>query len=277
MPKRGRLSRIEQKYILENAKKATPEQIAAKLGRTVEMVDAWMRANAKSVFSPEQVTERLVIRHELRNSKRWKKLKAELLSEELEYFEEEYTKYVEQFGGDVTATEESQIFDLVKYDILKSRNMMARKRACEDIIRLEHALEDHLAAFSSPDEMSDRDKSYAVSLEAQLNAARKDEKDRTDEYVKLQDRYDKLLKDLKGTRDQRIKEITDTKKDFVGVIKALAQREIAEREGRQLALMKMAGDKAHRDLAQLHTYEDGSVDSPILSADTLEMMEESEA
>ena len=87
---------------------------------------------------------------------------------------------------------------------------------------------------------------FALSLETQLNASRSAESSRTSEYVKLQERQDALMKSLKSTRDQRIKELEKSDMNFISVIKSLTNRDVQEREGRQMELMKMAGKKEYR-------------------------------
>jgi hypothetical protein len=119
--------------------------------------------------------------------------------------------------------------------------------------------------------MGDADKAFALSLETQLQVARKQEQDRTNEYVKLQERLDKLMESLKATRDQRVKQIESSKVSFVEVIKVLNRRDVQEREGRQNELLRMASEVEYERLGRPHRYEDNQEDSPILSADTVNL------
>jgi hypothetical protein len=214
--------------------------------------------------------ERMLIRQELVSSEAWKTLKSEFFPDELRFFQEAYLKTMAQLG-EVLSTEETQVFHAVKYEVLMSRNLKQRKGALEDIRRLEDMHREFLGRFEGePTKMRDRDRAYLLRLEAELTASRTAEKALTTEYTKLQERHADLMKSLKSTRDQRIKQIeTDAKDGFLAVIKKLAARDEQERQGRQLELVKLAGQREYERLGQPIEYEDGSVDCPILSADTV--------
>jgi len=89
---------------------------------------------------------------------------------------------------------------------------------------------------------------------------------RTKEYATLQDKFDKLMMSLKGTRDQRIKEIEKKTVSYVDLIKKLQEKEFREKEGRQLALFKKAVKQQEDELSDYHTYVDGELDLPILDS-----------
>ncbi len=273
--KRGRLSQKERAYIAKNATSMSYEQIANKLNRTVEVVReaAKLSAPADAVARNEGLEEdKVAIRQELRSSESWKRLKDELTQEELVLFEEEYVKLMSQFKGDVLATEEIQIMQAIKFDILMSRNLRARQKAIIDIKKLETIQEKLLAKFGGNIEALDEsDKNFIITLESQLQAAKAAEQDRTSEYVKLQDRHESLMKTLKATRDQRIKQIESSKVSFLGFLKMLAERDKQESEGRQLELMKLATDKEMDRLGRPHKFEDGNEDSPILCSETVDL------
>lgn len=274
--KRGTLSNEEKDYIRVNGWVKTDEEIARHLKRTTEMVTRWKSENVpqKSPANTLQKleAEKVTIRQELRGSHKWKRLKDELDDDELSGFEEEYVELMTQFKGNVLPSEENQIFDAIKYAILKSRNMVERKKARADINRLEKMQKDFLDSFGGDvTAMSDDDKKFSMSLESQLNIARQNEQNRTNEYVKLQERQDALMKSLKATRDARVKEFESSKISYIGVIKELAKRDVAEREGRFMELSKMSGQKEGQRLGMKVAYDDGREDRPILSANTVEL------
>lgn len=283
MSKPGRLSREDEEYILANAGKMTPKEIAEKINRTVEPVKKFIRFHVKpremiqkGIPIDDKDAERITIRQELRNSVKWARMKEELTKDELKFFEEEYISLMAQFRNDVLATEENQIFDAIKFEVLKTRNMIARRRALDDIERLEKVQADHIGQFASPADMNEKEKDYALQLENQLNIARSNEVARTNEYVKLQERVDKLMQSLKATRDQRVAKIESAKINFIGVIKLLQQKDVQEQEGRQIGLMQLAAEKEYERLGRPHKFEDGNEDSPILSADTVDLGPEEE-
>jgi hypothetical protein len=273
--KRGQLSQQERAYITKHAYKKTPAEIGAKLDRTPETIQRFINDHVRPPeghnADPEEV-ERIVIRQDLRAGEKWKRLQEELTAKEIVFFEEMYVELMGQFKNDVLPTEEGQIFNAIRFEILKSRNLVARRRALDDIERLEKTQTDFLATFGGDiNQMGDADKAFALSLETQLQVARKQEQDRTNEYVKLQERLDKLMESLKATRDQRVKQIESSKVSFVEVIKVLNRRDVQEREGRQNELLRMASEVEYERLGRPHRYEDNQEDSPILSADTVNL------
>lgn len=269
--KRGRFSQKEVDFVRENAGKMAPEDIADRLDRTVETVKEFIRQNVDPP-RPTLRPELAAIRGELRSSEAWRNLKGEFVPDELKYFEEAYVKLMGQFKDDVLPSEETQILQAIKFEMLMSRNLKERKRAREDIERLERTQADFLAPFGgSPSAMTDSDRDFSLNLETQLNAARQAEQSRTNEYVKLQERHEALMKSLKAVRDQRVKQIEGAKVNFLGVIKMLMEKDVKEREGREMELMRLAGERSMVDLGRPHRYEDGNEDSPILSADTVDL------
>ncbi len=270
-PKPGRLNKEEKKWILDNVGVLPVEEMAEKIGKTPELVHKFVRDNGGA--KRPQNEDRAVIRQDLKCSEEWERLKDEFTGKELKLFEEKYVILMAQFKGDgVLASEEMQIMQAIKYTILMSRNLMARSRALIDVQRLEDMMEDHLARHNhDPRQMDDAARSLVLNLETQLQAARASEQSHTNEYVKLQERYDNIMKSLKATRDQRVKDIQSSKVDFLGLVKSLQQKEMQDREGRSAELMRLASAKEYKRLGRLHEYEDGQVDRPILSPDTVDM------
>jgi hypothetical protein len=276
--KLGRLTDKERQKIRDLAGKLPVEEIAAKLGRTVETVERYAAEVDQTTYVLRQgEAEKVSIREGLRATEAWKRLKQELAADEIAYFEEAYAKLMAQLKGNVLPSEETQIFDSIKFEILKSRNMIERRKALEEIKRLEKMQADLLKKYQGDAlRMGDSDKEFLMSLEQHLRAARADEQSRTTEFVKLQERHDALGKSLKTTRDQRIKQVESENVNFLGVVKMLNDRDRQAAEGRQMELMRLAGENEYERLGRPTEYEDDSVDNPILSADTvgLEMDED---
>ena len=78
-----------------------------------------------------------------------------------------------------------------------------------------------------------------------------------------------MLKDLKGTREQRKRNTEDAKTNFSAWLKQLDDIEVRKREGIDMEIHRMAADKAVEDLSDYHKYEDGTLDQPFLNADTV--------
>jgi hypothetical protein len=271
--KRGRLSPDEKEQIQANAATMSVDDIATLLNRSPEVVADFIGQHVnKRPGALAAAAEKATIRQELRDSAAWKNLKDEFTPDELRYFEEMYVSLMGQFKGDVLPSEETQIFQAVKFELLMSRNLKERKRAREDIDRLEQMQAEFLKQFNgTPGMMTDDQREAVLAMETQINVAKAAEQSRTNEYVKLQERHEALMKSLKSTRDQRVKQIESAKVNFLGVIKMLQDRDVQQREGRQMELMKLAGQREGIRLGRPHTFEDGNEDSPILSSDTVDL------
>lgn len=247
-----KLNKTDKEFIQRNFEVLSPEDISSQINKPLELVQEYV----STLVNPD--------RKSLRNSKAWKQLRDEFDPDELEYFEEQYTKYIDQFREDVLVTEETQIFLVIKFEIMMHRNAKAKRNASKDIARLSKLQSDFLARFSSPAEMTDEDRTFLLNVETQIQAAKASEQARSTEYIKLEEKHQALLKDLKATRDQRVTRIESSKETYLAVIKRLAEQEEREILGRQMEIMKMATDREYDRLTATHTFEDGSQDSPVL-------------
>ena len=92
----------------------------------------------------------------------------------------------------------------------------------------------------------------------------------TNEYTKLLNEQQKISKDLKATREQRIKRIEDGKSSWIGLIRMLEDEEIREKEGREMEIMNMSVEQQINKLSEYHEYQDGEVDTPLLTPETVQ-------
>jgi hypothetical protein len=266
--KRGQLHTTEKDFIKENAGKLSPEAIGKALRRHPETIKKFMLVHLG--IAPDNEVSDLKVEQaqaaiELRKSPEWGVLKDEFTDEELKYFEYKYSKLMAQFKNDVTPTEESQIFLLIKYEILMNRTMKDSKRSVIDIERMEKSLDNLYSLYPGGiATMEDSDKIMANRLEERLAQAKAARNNRTTEYKTLSERYSATMKELKGTREQRITKIEDAE-TILDVIKSLQEADVAARLGRHQELIKIAVDRESERLSQHHKYDDGIIDQPLLT------------
>jgi hypothetical protein len=274
--KRGRLGKTETAFITENAKDMPVQDIAQALNRDVETVNTWIRENlAIDVSQGEAIPlEETEIRNELRRSPEWEELRDQFIDRELHYFENRYAKLMAQFGENIVATEITQVFMLIKLEILMRRNLKARQRAVVDIERIEKEIVDISSAYKKRKDMPEEEKDRIISLENQLSTAREAESSKTGEYVKLSEKHSAILKELKGTRDQRIDKLESSKESVVGLLRALQEEEMRKQESEDMALMQLAVDGERDRLSKTHRYVDDSMDQPLLTPETVGTAEE---
>jgi hypothetical protein len=210
-----------------------------------------------------------IYKYELTARKYWKELQEQFSTSELDLFKDYWTNIIAQFKGDVLATEELQIVDLIRYELLISRNLKEQKNFDDDIWGMEKLIKGERA--KSPE---DCDNHTIAQLTLQVSQARMAQSTSNTEHVKMQSEKNKLFKDLKSTRDQRIAKIEDQKVNIFQLFRALDDHHAKEQEARQSALFKLAADKERERLSQPHTYIDNNIDLPFLSADSVYALEE---
>lgn len=277
--KGGRITKEEREFILGNARVLSPAEIGRRLGRAPDKVQTFQEENLP-LYEQErrEAGEDVVqkdIRQDLKKSQAWQRLKQELLADELKYFEEQYVKLKAAFREEMTAADETQLFQTIKLDIVLAGKMSARASILRNRERTESILNELMDAYDGRlHNMEPEDREHYVKLQDQLTLLRADEKVITDEIPKLQAQCNRLFESLKATREQRLKTVEAVGTNFLSVIKDLEKRERQEQEGRLMELMRVAGEREYNRLGTLHEYSDGTVDRPILSADTVDLMEE---
>ena len=263
--KRGQLSLQEEKYIKENANSSSIEDIAASLNRNVAPVKKYIEKN-QLLQTPAEHADNEILSIKLRSKSFWGEVCKQFDKEtgELDYFENTWINLIKQFREDVLPAEELQIKQFITIDILINRSMKERKRHIAETEKLQKQVD---FEYEMPE--ADRDTAKLANLETQLSFARNSIASYTNEYTKLLSEQQKISKDLKATREQRIKRIEDGKSSWTGLIRMLEDEDIREKEGRQLEILKMATSKFKDDLQSPHQYQDNEFDMPILNAESV--------
>ncbi len=116
----------------------------------------------------------------------------------------------------------------------------------------------------------DQDRDLIINYERQIAVLRSSQETLSRDYKDLQTRKATMLKDLKGTREQRIKAIEDSKQTFASLVKQIAtDSDFRVQIGLDMEKMRLAAEKEKERLSDYYTYEDGMVDQPFLTPETL--------
>jgi hypothetical protein len=262
--KRGQLSLDEEQYIRDNFHTLKIDEIANHLNRTSAPIKRYIEESKLEYMDDPEGFETL--KRKLHSKSFYREVARQFDTEsgELEYFENTWINLVKQFREDVLPAEELQIKQFITIDILINRSMKERKRHIGETTKLQEMVD---AEYRLPEDQ--RDVARLTNLETQLSFARNSISSYTNEYTKLLNEQQKISKDLKATREQRIKRIEDGKSSWVGLIRMLEDEEIREKEGRQMEILNMATDKSREKLAEYHTYQDEAVDKPFLTPDNV--------
>lgn len=270
--KRGKLSKGEMSFIEKNIDNLSIEKIAQALNRTEEPVK-------KYIFTLSAVKKKDDTHHELstglHNKYYWKELKEQFSNEELQYFTSMWVDLVRQFNNDVLPSEEMQIKELIRTEIIINRNMVDRQKIIFEINNLEKEINklDEKIEDSEPEEAG----TYALlkgkamdTLSMLMNSKNAYIK----EHTLLLDKKEKGLKELKASRGDRVKDIISYKEDFGAWLRVLDDEERREREGINLSKMQISTKNEQDRLSGWHQYVDGEVDQPILNEFTVKDIEE---
>lgn len=266
----GRLDLSEQSYIKDNIKDMHYETIAAILDRDPKSIKSWIEKNLGFTASDKKEVEAY---NELKDKAYWRDLEGQFNTDELEMFVFHWKKLWSQFKDDVFHTEEIQIVDTIKLEILMNRCLRAQNENIKQVSELEEIIinmKKDMAATSDPREKEEMWRDVA-NLDRQIAVLIASREALSRDFKDLQTKKASMIKDLKGTREQRIKAIEDSKQTFSALIKKIILDENFRREtGVEMEKMRLAMDKERERLSRAHTYEDGVTDQPFLIPETVE-------
>ena len=260
--KKGRFSKTEQEFIKENHKEMSIHGIATHLDRDPVSIESYVNSKLGNTILEEREIEAL---RDLQNRPFWQDLQKQFSEHELQSLLYHWGRIITQFRDDVLPTEELQIIDAIKLEILMNRALIGQQTNMKDIERYEQVVTDEKG---KPLEIQDKD--YIFSLERQVAVCRAAQESLTREYKDLQTKKASMLKDLKATREQRIKRLEDSKQTFIGWVRNLMSNPEARREmGVEMEKMRLATNTEAERLSKYHKYEDGTIDQPFLTPDSV--------
>ena len=260
--KKGRFSNEEMNFIEQNCEVLSHEAIAKTLDRDPESIRDWI---AKKVGITASQKKEAAVANELKTKPYYKELLNQFSQEELEMFQFHFKKMWSQFKDDVFHTEEMQIIDTIKLEVLMNRILRSQHENQQEIALTERLIQNEKAR-----DRDQRDVDYLMNLERQVAVLRASQETLSKDYKDLQSRKATMLKDLKGTREQRIKAIEDSKETFASFVKELATNEdFRTKIGIEMEKMRLATEVEKERVSEYTVYEDGTVDQPWLTPETL--------
>ena len=258
--KKGRISKDEERFISSNIDSLTVHDIAKKLDRDVESVDSFIKRKFKRGLTSEEEAA-----YELEDRPYWAELESQFTMEELELFKYHWSRIIAQFKDDVFPTEELQVVDVIKLEILMNRCLKSNKDNINEMNVIEKMIRDERAL-----DKDQRDQDYLMNLERQMAALRASQESLNRDYRELQSKKASMLREMKGTREQRIKRLEDSKQSFVSWIASLIQDpDLMKQYGIEMEKMRLAMKKEEERLSAFHKYEDGQIDQPFLTPETV--------
>lgn len=258
--RKGRLSDDEKRFINRTAPSMTVEDIAKKLDRSVSAIDKYLKEELQIGLSASEAAG-----YQLEQRPYFTELRQQFTEDELQLFKYHWGRIISQFKDDVFPTEELQVVDVIKLEILMNRCLKGNKENIEQINTYDQMIRDERSR-----DKDQQDYDYIINLERQMASLRASQESLNRDYRELQAKKGAMLKEMKGTREQRIKRLEESKQSFTSWVAAMMQDpERMKAYGIEMEKMRIAMEKEGERLSVFHTYEDGTVDQPFLTPDTI--------
>lgn len=261
MSKRGRLSKVQKQYIEDNAAYVKYDEIARRIQKTPEMVKKYIEETMGLTTNLGEGAAVIGESDPVEQREFWPILQQQFTQAELQIFIYHWNKICEQFHHDILPTEEIQIIDTIKLEILMQRNMLQQKLAMDSITTFDREIDDAKDANNIGD---------IIQLEKDASFARQNFGTLTREYRELQDKKNKMFEALKATRASRQINLDKSRKTFTHYLEELINNpELRDEIGHRAEKMRLAAIDEQVRLSAYHKYEDGMVDQPMLNEATV--------
>ncbi len=265
--KKGRFSKSEQAHIAENIERGS-KKLAEELDRDPNsMLEHIKKQVAKGKYEkPAWMSSSLEEEAEYDLSERpyFVELRQQFTEEELKLFKYHWARIISQFRDDVIPTEELQVVDLIKLELLMNRALKGNKENLEQISALDALI------LAERQRGEDIDPDGIFQMERQVASLKASQESLNRDYRDMQDKKNKMLKDMKATREQRVKRLEDSKQNFTAWLAHLISNpDVAIGYGKEMEVMRLAMEQEKLRLSQWHKYTDDMVDQPFLTPDTV--------
>lgn len=258
----GRLSLTDQKYIAANCQILSDEEMALAIKKSPDAVRNYritLPVMEDRVKFEDYISQ-------LHKKHYWGQIKANLLKDEVAFFENEWAALFKQLTShDVLHTDERAMIDLIMLEIHLNRALSSIRKNIEMINDYEE-----IRKQQQQKKHADRDLTVLADCNTQINSLLAANETLTKETNNMQQRKESLNKNLKTTREQRHKQLIEQERSMWIYLDSLTSVEKREQEGREIELIRMSADKFKQDAQQLHTFADGTADYIFLNAEVVE-------
>lgn len=261
--KTGRLSKEERSFIEENGKIMTAADIAQKLNRDIDPVSLYLKKIGLS--NDKRKSFEVQAEYNLKEKPQWRELKQQFSEKELELFLHHWKSVIAQFKKDVLPTEEMQIIDMVKLEVLMNR---ALTEEYETLLLIEQYGE--MVKEEEKKSEQDQDKALLMTLRRDIVSLRAAKQALNANYKELLKSKNTMFTALKATRAERIQKIENSKTTLAAMVfKLVNDPDFFEETGLYMERMRIAMEEEKKRLGDYHTYDDKTLDRPILNAETI--------
>jgi hypothetical protein len=160
--------------------------------------------------------------------------------------------------------------DVIIEDILLHRALEQKKNILQEIKEYERQI-----AEEREKDMDDRDADFMTNALRTVIQLRGTSESYTKEINEIKKTKDGKFKDLKATRNERLKTVEESGKNIFALIKLLDEQKLRETEGRMTGLVYKSSQNKQEEMKKNLAFADGEVDKPWLTPES-ELEEEQE-
>jgi methyl-accepting chemotaxis protein len=238
------------------------EQIAGRLNRRVESIKKTVEDRLLMNLSDDAHSLK-VAEIDIKKSAEWKQIEKQLFPDEQQVFLHHWREIMGQFKNDVTHTEKLQIIDVIRIEVSINRTLERIKSTLESISVVKDLIKDE------NDKMVP-DKDAILSLHMKISDLQGAIGQFQKDYKDLLDKKHSGIREIRGTREQRVKRFENAKESITGWVSLLmTSPEVRKKLGIHLEKMKLAQQIEYERLSEYHKYEDGNLEQPILNSKNL--------
>jgi hypothetical protein len=117
--------------------------------------------------------------------------------------------------------------------------------------------------------MQDQDRDLILTTERQVSSLRGSQESMNRDYRDMQVKKNGMLKEMRATREQRVKKLEDSKENFKDwVVHLMKNPSVTKGYGEEMEKMRLAMEAEKSRLTQPHEFTDGVIDQPFLTPET---------
>lgn len=170
-----------------------------------------------------------------------------------------------QFKNDVYATERMQVLDVCRNEILISRVLKKMKDITSIINDMQKELDEEYKK-----QKEDRDVAKIIDLKRVIAETTAGSTSFSREYKELTDKKNATLREIKGTREQRIKRIEDSRESITSwMTNVVDNPEYRKKLSMEAERFRLAMVKETERLSEYVSFGDDIVEQPLLNSDTI--------
>lgn len=269
----GPFSKAEITFLINSCKNHTIEEMAEHLNRSEDSIKKQLlsRGLYKEKTTAE-LEEEVIIKQQLWSLAFWESIVNAYDDHEIVYFENNWVLFSKQFNLDMTYTECFHLKSLIQAEIEKNRIQSNQKDTRQRISSIKDTLR-KLEISKEAGTLDPMEQMEIVQYKSELALMEGAASGHVSNLDKLGKEIQELSKKLKGDRETR-RQVETSADTYWGYVALLQDESYRQDETYKAELGRLAQKKAKDDLQSLTPFVDGTVDYPMLNAETMEKIEQ---